>query len=343
MPDRERAPLSLRLAERPSSSPLRIALATVLALAALFLVAELLLGRLPVLARDAHARADLRIGLALIALTGYALGALAAAVRGAERTLRELAASFARREESEAALAKVTGRRETPQLRRIGVCGAVLALCLPIATNLGFETYALWTLTPEAIAHRLLLAPLGWLIARFNAVVWIESRRLSTLGANALRIDLLDLRGLAPLARAGLRHALFGAGLLSILLVAFLDDDVAPGLPLVLALACAANVALAGAALWFAVHGAHLAILRAKAAETARCDLMIRAQSGVGATPAPGAIADALAWKSFVADVPDWPLDLSALGRFALYLAIPLGSWLGGALIELAVDRVFGG
>jgi hypothetical protein len=338
-----RAPLSLRWAERPGSSPLRVAVVAALVLGVVFVAAEAWLGRLGEFSADAHLRSDFRIALGLIGLTSYLLGAFSAAVRGAERTLRELAPSFLRAEDAQAALAAVTGRRETRRLRGIGALGALAMLGVPLATNLGFETYALWEIPPEAVAHRLLLGPLGWLVARFNAVVWSESRRFSLLGASALRVDLLDLSPLAALSRAGLRHALLGAGLLSFLLVAFLDDDVAPGLPFVLTAACVLNVALTVAALWLAVRGAHQAIVRAKAAESARCDLMIRAQGERGAAHAPGALADALAWKRFVADAPDWPLDLSALGRLAFYLAIPLGSWLGSALVELAVERLFGG
>ena len=336
----ERAPWSLRQAERPGGSPLRLVLAAFAGLALLLVALELLLGRIPVLGREPLAASDFRLALALIGLLAYLLGAFPAAVRGAERTLRELAPAFLDPALVGESLADVTGRRRTPRLTRIGACGAASFLLVPLATNLTPETWYLWRLPPEAIVHRLLLGPLGWLVARLTAVMWIESRRLDALGANALRIDLLDLGPLEPLARAGLRHSLIGAGQISFLLVAFLDDQVAPGLPFVLVLGCAANLALSAAALWLPLRGAHQAIVREKSAELERSTAQLRARAEAGAREAPGTLADALAWRRHVESVPDWPIDLPTLRRFVLYLAIPLGSWLGGAFVELLLERV---
>jgi hypothetical protein len=334
-----RAPWSLRQAERPGGSPLRLGSAAFAVLALLLVVLELLLGRLPVLGREPLAASDFRLALALIGLVSYLLGAFSAAVCGAERTLRELAPAFFDPALAAESLADVTGRRSSRRLARIGVFGAALFLLVPLATNLTPETWYLWRQSPEAIVHRLLLGPLGWLVARLTAVMWIESRRLAALGANALRIDLLDLRSLAPLARAGLRHTLIGAGQISFLLLAFLDDSVAPGLPFVLALGCAANLAFSAAALWLPLRGAHEAIVREKSAELERSTAQLRARAEAGAREAPGSLADALAWRRHVEAVPDWPLDLPTLRRFVLYLAIPLGSWLGGAVVDLLVER----
>ena len=41
-----------------------------------------------------------------------------------------------------------------------------------------------------------------------------------------------------------------------------------------------------------------------------------------------------LAWEARVERVSVWPFDAPTLVRFALFLLIPLGSWLGGALVE---------
>jgi hypothetical protein len=38
-----------------------------------------------------------------------------------------------------------------------------------------------------------------------------------------------------------------------------------------------------------------------------------------------------------------WPFDISIKLRFALLLLVPLGSWLGGALVERVVEAWFGG
>ncbi len=51
-------------------------------------------------------------------------------------------------------------------------------------------------------------------------------------------------------------------------------------------------------------------------------------------------IADALAYQSMIENQRNWPFDHSVLIRFSLYLLIPLGSWLGGALVERGVDLI---
>jgi hypothetical protein len=40
--------------------------------------------------------------------------------------------------------------------------------------------------------------------------------------------------------------------------------------------------------------------------------------------------------------VHEWPFDVSTLARFAAFLLLPLGSWLGGALVEYGVSRLLG-
>jgi hypothetical protein len=342
MSDSPRAPLLLRLAERPRSSPLRIALAIGLALVAAFLALEIGLGRTALLMSDAHVAADFQVGFALCALVAYLSGAFAGGVRGAERSLLLLAPAFAQREDAALALADVTGRVETPLLRRVGIAGIAVALLIPIATNLGIETWFLHQLPPEAIVHRALLIPLGWLAPRSGLVVWRESRRLSVLGASALRVDLLDLRPLAPLASAGLRHALLNAGLLSVLVIGFQGASVAPGLPYVVASAFLASLVLTLLAAWFALRGGHQAITREKARAEADANARIRALQAAGAQVAPGALADLLAWRAHLARLPDWPVDLPALQRFVLPLALPLASLLAGALLEKLLGRWLG-
>jgi len=150
-----------------------MSLALAAALGTAFVTAEWGFGRIELLGSDAHVAADSRIALGMIA---YQPGAFVAAVRGAERTLLELAPAFARRGEAEAAAASVAGRRESGTLQRAGVIGAVVGLAVPLATNLELETWFLPELPVEAVAHRLLLAPLGWLTARFGAVVGASRR-----------------------------------------------------------------------------------------------------------------------------------------------------------------------
>lgn len=38
----------------------------------------------------------------------------------------------------------------------------------------------------------------------------------------------------------------------------------------------------------------------------------------------------------------EWPLDLQTAGRLVLYTAIPLGSWAGAGLVNIALEQVLG-
>ena len=84
----------------------------------------------------------------------------------------------------------------------------------------------------------------------------------------------------------------------------------------------------------------------AKRAELAACDERIRERREAiagGGAPGEGAGLDELvAWRDLVRSVREWPFDASTFTRFLLYLAIPLGSWLGGAMVERLVDSALG-
>jgi hypothetical protein len=45
-----------------------------------------------------------------------------------------------------------------------------------------------------------------------------------------------------------------------------------------------------------------------------------------------------VAYRSTIEAVPEWPFNTPALTRFLLYLAIPVGSWIAGAIVERLVD-----
>ena len=53
-------------------------------------------------------------------------------------------------------------------------------------------------------------------------------------------------------------------------------------------------------------------------------------------------IGGLLALEARIQAAREWPIDFSTIGRLAFYLAIPLVSWIGGALMERAVDAAIG-
>lgn len=160
------------------------------------------------------------------------------------------------------------------------------------------------------------------------------------------RIDLLDLKPLSPFARQGIQTLLVWLLTLSIISVYAAD----PGflLPLiVMSILCLANSAIAAV---MCNRTLHLRIQKTKRDELLLVNAALRgdvdARDGLLiAPPGEGAslsAADLLAYRRFVEESREWALDTTAWLRIALYLALPLGSWLGGALVERALEASLG-
>jgi hypothetical protein len=184
-----------------------------------------------------------------------------------------------------------------------------------------------------------------WVLAvRLMVVVIGSAQRVSQLSERVARIDLLDLRGLAPLARIGLRSALaFALG--ASMVAAMAIDELA--LPVTLA-AMAIVGAVGALTLLLPVRGAHRAIRAAKNAELLAVRAAIArtriAALDAGAEAAEDAmrLGSLLAFEARIGGVSEWPFDVGTFVRFTLLLALPLGSWTAGALVEWVVSRVLG-
>jgi hypothetical protein len=174
-------------------------------------------------------------------------------------------------------------------------------------------------------------------------LAWVSARRArlyQDLGRRT-RVELGEIGSLAPFARAGLRTALLwfvGTSLASLLLV---DTDA----PALVASILLATTAIAVASLLAPSRGVHERLHDAKReelgwlrAEIARASAALRSGDAQGAAQLPAL----LAWESRVAAAPEWPFDTSTWLRFALFLLVPLGSWLGGAVAERIVERWLG-
>jgi hypothetical protein len=182
-----------------------------------------------------------------------------------------------------------------------------------------------------------------WTLAiRLIVVVIGTSQRVSRLSGRAARIDLFDLRGLAPLARTGLRSALAFA-LAASMIAAMAGDE--RTLPVTLI-----TIVIVGAVgaftLLLPMRGVHRAIRAAKDAEL----LAVRAAisrtraaalaGGAEATEDATRLGGLLALEARIAGVGEWPFDAGTIVRFVAFLALPLGSWIAAALVEWVVSRV---
>jgi hypothetical protein len=155
------------------------------------------------------------------------------------------------------------------------------------------------------------------------------------------RVSLGEIAPLAPFARVGLRTALLwflGTSLASLLLV---DTNS----PMLVLFVLVGTTVFAGASLIAPSRGVHERMREAKRqelawlrGEIARAAHALRAGDAAGAAQLPALVA----WEARVADAPVWPFDAGTALRFSLFLLMPLGSWLGGAFAERAVNSFFG-
>jgi len=198
------------------------------------------------------------------------------------------------------------------------------------------ETYAM----PSVIFDLAVGAVLGWTAFRALVAGIVQDRAFARLSRRVTRIDLLDLRPLHAFVRRSLRRTLRWLLLVSLAGLAFVDAGwVQPPATTLTAL-----VGLAAYSFLQPVHAIHRRIREEKQTALERLRAEIRREwrrveaRGEGSDLPGGRLADLLAWEARIAAAPEWPLDTTTLLRFGLYLLLPIGSWLGGAFVERAVD-----
>jgi hypothetical protein len=331
------SPWSQRFLEGSPFSPFWTGALVALGLLLVFCTFELALGRFAEYEVDTY-REDLRVAVVLCLLAAYLPAAWLYSVRSARRTAAELAPFLTR--DAGAIGLEDAGSYTRTGLRKAGVAGvAWLGVVLVFAESLP-DLAAIEQMSPEAYFHRVLAAWIGWLAGRVAYAIWVESKRFSRVGREYVEIDLLDLVSVAPLIRFGLRQALVTIGAFSLLALMFYDFEAAPNLIWFLLAASLAMLFFAAAGFLLPVRGVRDAIAREKQHELARVNEQIR-RARVGDNALRG-LADWIAYRGLIESVHEWPIDAPTLRRFALYLAIPLGSWFGGALVERMVDTLLG-
>ncbi len=283
--------------------------------------------------------------LILAGLIGLVPAATVYSVRGALRFLDELRPTLGCSADEFRALQRELTRYPRWLLFGIGAVSAAGAL------NFVFSDPTLWAggvrppLTdPAYLWLSLLNAVFSWLLARGIALELVFARAFSRLGERLPSIDLLDRAPLAPFGRRALRGVLVWmllAALWSLLYIGdWAADIVAPMLVLLAAFAFSAFL--------FPLLGAHRRIRDVKRAELERVRDAIQAcRQQVLSRPNPGELtggrlADLIAWEGRIEATSEWPLSASTLLRFALYLAIGVGSWIGAAVVERALEASLG-
>ena len=333
-------------------APLVLAAALALSIATVFLGVELAFGELRQVLRGEAPPwkvEEYRFALVFALLIGYLPAAYHHAVRGSRRTWEALRPVLRCSPAEFAAQLASAGRFDPARLRRSGLIGAALAMAVPFVVDLDLSAYRFdpdHFETAPAL-HRVMLPVIGWFFGRLVHAVLSDSTRLARAGREQVQVDLLDLGPLSPFTRQGLHTALLAMGAVAILALLLVDWGARPGIPAVLSVGLLLAAGMAAAGLWLPVRGVHAAIRRAKRAEIEACNAAIRRRREALASEAAGTTAgprldELVAWRGLVAAVREWPFDASTFSRFALYLALPVGSWLGGALVERLVDAALG-
>ena len=192
--------------------------------------------------------------------------------------------------------------------------------------------------TPLARAWQLWVnALVGWLMARSILEEVRVALLFARIGDRLQRIDLFDLRPLEPFARRAVEGVLvwvIGASLTAILFAGGWASATLPQLVATILLMALVAFALP-------LLGVHRRIRAAKQQELERIHAAARSERDALLAGGAGARLPALlALRSQVAELREWPVDLSTLMRLLFYLGIGLGSWVGAALVDAGIETL---
>jgi hypothetical protein len=285
--------------------------------------------------------------LVMALVISYAPAATAYSQRGALRVLRELR-PFLRC--SDAEFEQLAHRITAFDMRRLRAAGFVFALLVVpfVAFDPSMEflraqesvggTFFAWVLSINVV--------LNWMLARLIFHELQISLEFSRIGERYAEVDLLNVRPLLPFARRGLQGALVWILFVSLMSLHYAIGSAADIVaPVLLALLGVAFIALL-----LPVWGVHRRLTEQKRAELERLCAEIgparerlleaRADAPVDAATR---LSVLLTLRQQVEAAREWPFDVPTLARFALYVAIGLGSWLGGAVVERILDTAMSG
>lgn len=288
------------------------------------------------------ARGNYRVGVIVSLITGLTAGALAYAFPGHQRELEQYRRALSW---SEARLAEVIAGVQ-PSARSLRLAALALApVGLLLITATDTSRPFLFTDDPWTPSIAWALVQNVGLFALLGAVAYLTHARRRVdraLEAYPPPLDLLDPAEARALAATGLRRSFFwivGGSLASLVLVD-LDFSWMTGVVVGVTLAI-------GTSLFFApLVKLARRIRAAKHAELERVRRRIReARDALLQHPAPGLaviseLPALLAWEKRIEEVRPFALDASQVLRFASLVLLALGSWLGGALVDLWVERV---
>ncbi len=175
---------------------------------------------------------------------------------------------------------------------------------------------------------------LVWVTVTCTVHALVDNARMFRKLAEKVDVDVLNSAALIPFGRMAVSSTLLVIGAQSLFSIMWLGDDTSvwttiPGLvPTTVAL-----VYLFVAPVW-PLHK------RLKVAKQEQLSVVQQKINQLSSNPLQdvAGLATLLTFRREVASVAEWPLDISVLARFSLYLVIVPLTWIGAALIENVVD-----
>jgi hypothetical protein len=326
------SPWMLRVYDALPGNPLWIGIGSTVALSLLFLIGRTLAGY--DLNSDPN---DLRIALTQILMTTYWASAYAYLLSSVRATIRDLS-PVGRHAADWQSIVERAGKYRRGLLPVLGAASyliigvGVTNATTPAPTNPW--DWHLWNY--DVYWHRITTVFFVWWIACSCYVVIVDSARLSRLSDKFGSLDLLDLAPYQPLVRQGLTNALLLIGGVSVMSLLGVESRYGT----VLAGFWISSILLAWVGLMLPLRGIRRKIREAKDRELDWCRrALIRERDNLkSGTDGQTNIGQVVAYREMINNIRNWPFDNPTLMRFALYLLIPLGSWLGGAFVERGLD-----
>jgi hypothetical protein len=329
-----KSPLTAQVYDSLPGNPVSIGFAFAVALITVFL-----LGRAIFDAADSGSADDLRVAITQILITAYSGSAYAYLLQTARRSTRDLSA-VAQDLPNWPAIMYRAGKHPWWILLLVGAVNyLVIGVAATNATTPESVNPWQWqTWNYDVFWHRITTVFFVWWIGCLCYVTVVESARLSSLSEDIASLDLLDMRPYQPLIRQGLTNALLVIGTVSVLSLLAVESRYY----LVLVGFWIAFTVLAWVGMMLPLRGIRkkITVVRNQELDWCRERMVISRDALKSGNNVKYSIAEITAYQTLIENTGNWPFDSLTLVRFSLYIFIPLGSWLGGALVERGLDFI---
>ncbi len=328
-----KSPWTLRVYDALPGSPVSIGIVFAIGLLIVYLVGRALVGS----GNDPQPD-ELHVAITQILMVAYSASAYAFVLMTARRTTQQLSPVIQDSAERQL-LVDRAGKHPGWILLLVGAANyLIVGVTVTNATTPDVNPWDWQFWNYDIFWHRVTTVFFTWWTACLCYVIVVESARLSRSSEAFEGLDLLNMQPYRPLVRQGLTNALTVIGVVSILSLLAVESRYWP----VLIGFWISFTVLAWIGLMLPLRGIRKKFRAAKRQELDWTNQRVAAARDALKTGSEEgeSIADILAYRTMIEELRTWPFDNSTLVRFTLLLLIPLGSWLGGALVERGLDLI---